>query len=501
MPALRACASGRVGRQIETFIDPAGDTACHDLDRPPEFGQPKGAARGAVAVRSGAIRHEQRIFRPLRKFGWYDLAVRQVDRPGHMPCFKKGGSTDIEQDKTPATLQRVMHIPAIGLEAKLRSKMLPGEFTRRGFYGNHIVGHGGSFPDFSGSPPFNWQLAQKTIYVKIMPNLNPASTTAANATPNGPLVVALVYDGLCTFEFGIAAEIFGLPRPEFDGDWYRFASCAVEPAPLRAAGGLSIQADGNTDLIDQADIIIVPGWKSADADVPHSLIERLVQAHQRGAQLVSICSGAFVLAATGLLDGRTATTHWRYADQLRARFPEVTVDEGSLYRLEDRIHTSAGSAAGIDLMLEIIRRDYGVNKANSVARRLVVPAQRSGGQAQFLERPVSARPGGTIAPFLEEVRNRLSDDWPIGSMAASCNMSSRTFQRRFVEAVGLTPGEWVNLERVEAAKDMLATGRDDMETVASRVGFASAHALRHHFRKRLGLSPTDYRALYQPAVA
>ncbi|WP_198338405.1 transcriptional regulator FtrA [Labrenzia sp. VG12] len=334
-----------------------------------------------------------------------------------------------------------------------------------------------------------------------MPNISVSAQLPPTTAPTGPLVVALVYDGLCTFEFGITAEIFGLTRPEFGNDWYRFASCAIEDGPLRAAGGLSISADQGIDALDHADIIVVPGWKSADANIPANLKDRLVIAHRRGARLVSICSGAFVLAATGLLDGKTATTHWRYAEQLRSRFPSITVDEASLYRLENRVSTSAGSAAGIDLMLEIIRRDYGPDKANSVARRLVVPAQRQGGQAQYLERPVSCRPESAIAPLLEDVRRRLSENWTIEGMAAGCHMSARTFQRRFIDAVGLTPGDWLTGERIEAAKEILITGRQDMETVAALVGFGSAHALRHHFRKRLGLSPTDYRHLFRSDVA
>ncbi|MCK7613596.1 transcriptional regulator FtrA [Roseibium sediminicola] len=334
-----------------------------------------------------------------------------------------------------------------------------------------------------------------------MPNRTNRISPGAEATLSGPLVVALIYDGLCTFEFGITAEIFGLSRPEFGSDWYRFASCAIEDGPLYAAGGLTITADHNPDLIGEADIVVVPGWRGSAAEVPAPLIDRLRRAHQRGAQLVSICSGAFVLAATGLLDGRSATTHWRYADELRRRFPAVTVDETSLYRLEDRIHTSAGSAAGIDLMMELIRRDYGADKANSVARRLVMPAHRSGGQAQFLERPIACRQGSAIAPLLEQVRGGLAESWTIQRMAALCHMSPRTFQRRFTEATGLAPGDWLTLERLEAAKDILSSGQDDMETVAALVGFGSAHALRHHFRQKIGLRPTDYRSLFQKGAA
>lgn len=310
---------------------------------------------------------------------------------------------------------------------------------------------------------------------------------------HGPLVVALIYDGLCTFEFGIAAEVFGLPRPEMGPGWYRFASAAIEPGPLKAHGGFSILPDGGPDLIEDADMIVVPGWKGAEVPVPQDLIERLRRAHHRGARLVSICSGAFVLAATGLLDGKTATTHWRYADALRSRFPAVQVDEASLYRDEGTIYTSAGSAAGIDLMIELVRRDFGPEAANSVARRIVLPAHRSGGQAQFLERPVATRRDTEIAPLFDLIRANLQRHWTIATMAKEARMSRRTFERRFGEATGQGPGEWLVDERVGAAKDLLVGSNRPMEDVAAAVGFGSAHALRHHFRERVRLSPSEYR--------
>ena len=206
--------------------------------------------------------------------------------------------------------------------------------------------------------------------------------------PRGPLVVALVYDGLCTFEFAIAAEIFGLRRPEMGPGWYRFAAAAIEPGPLRAQGGLRVEADGGIDLLRKADLVVVPGWKGATAPVPARLLRSLRQAHARGARLASICSGAFVIAATGLLDGKRIATHWRYAGTLAALHPRCHVDAQVLYAEEGRILTSAGSAAGIDLMLHVVRADFGTAAANSVARRLVVAAHRTGGQAQFIERPV-----------------------------------------------------------------------------------------------------------------
>jgi AraC family transcriptional regulator, transcriptional activator FtrA len=320
-----------------------------------------------------------------------------------------------------------------------------------------------------------------TIYVKIMPKLK------------NPLVVALLYDGLCTFEFGIAAEVFGLSRPEIGPNWYRFASCAIEAGPLRAHGGFSILPDGGLELLDQASLIVVPGWKGADVPVPNNLIEHLQMAHARGVRLASICSGAFVLAATGLLDGAVATTHWRYADAMRRQFPNVVVDETSLYRSDGTIFTSAGSAAGIDLMIEIVRSDFGPDAANSVARRMVMPAHRSGGQAQFLERPVPTRPNAEIGPLLDEVREQLDQRWTINKLANASNMSKRTFERRFVQATGQGPGEWLADERIEAAKDILIRSNRSIEEIAEAVGFGSAHALRHHFRRRMRLSPSDYR--------
>lgn len=312
----------------------------------------------------------------------------------------------------------------------------------------------------------------------------------------GPLVAALLYDGLCTFEFGVAAEIFGLSRPEMGPGWYRFTSCAIEPGPMRAHGGFSIVADGGFEAIDEADIIVVPGWRGVDQPVPGDLCQRLRAAHARGARLASLCSGAFVLAATGLLSGGTATTHWRYAETLRRLHPDITVDDTSLYRVHDRVCTAAGSAAGIDLLIEIVRQDFGPAAANSVARRLVMPAHRTGGQAQFLERPVAVREGLEIAPLLDRIRAELTTNWSVVRMARETHMSVRTFLRRFSEATGQTPGDWLAAERVNEAKRLLCRGRASMETIAMAVGFGSAHTLRHHFRSKVGLSPGDYRARF-----
>ena len=324
------------------------------------------------------------------------------------------------------------------------------------------------------------------------------SNEVPRAASGGPRVVVPVYDGLCTFEFSIVAEVFGLERPEMGPQWYRFASAAIEPGLLRAHGGLRVQAEGGIELLDTADLIVMAGWKGADVPVPEALAARLRAAWQRGATLASICSGAFVLAATGLLDGRRAATHWRYARRLAERHPAIEVDADVLYVGADRLYTSAGSAAGIDLMLHLVRRDFGSEAANSVARRLVMPAHRQGGQAQFIERPVARQREGRLAALLDHLRSHLQDDWDVARMAAHLAISKRTFLRRFAEATGSSPAEWLAATRLDEARRLLEQGSEPIEHVASRVGFGSVQVLRSHFRRTLGVSPRAYRASFRP---
>lgn len=315
--------------------------------------------------------------------------------------------------------------------------------------------------------------------------------------PPSPLVVALAYDGLCTFEFGVAVELFGLPRPELGPGWYRFAVAALDPGPLRAMGGIRVVADGGLALLDDASIIVIPGWRGAREAVPAVLTEALRRADARGARILSICSGAFVLAAAGLLNGRRATTHWRYAATLADLYPDIRVEPGVLYVDEGNILTSAGSAAGIDLGLHLIRRDFGPEAANSVARRLVVPPHREGGQAQFIETPVpTAREGARLGPLLDHLRERLEEEHSLASMAERAGMSLRTFLRRFNALTGRTPGDWLLSERLARARALLESG-EAVEEVATRAGFGSAATLRHHFRRKLGISPASYRARFR----
>ncbi len=238
------------------------------------------------------------------------------------------------------------------------------------------------------------------------------------------------------------------------------------------------------------------GWKGAEVPVPEALAQQLRAAWERGARLASICSGAFVLAATGLLNGRRAATHWRYAEALRQRHPVIDVDASVLFVEEERIFTSAGSAAGIDLMLHLVRQDFGVEAANSVARRLVMPPHRGGGQAQYIERPVPLDAAKRLNGVLERVRADLGASWSVARMAEAAVMSPRTFLRRFTEATAQAPGQWLIAERVAEAQRLLEGTELPMERIAAVVGFGSVQALRQHFRAQLGLAPREYRASF-----
>ncbi len=309
-----------------------------------------------------------------------------------------------------------------------------------------------------------------------------------------PRVVALAYDGLCTFEFGVAVEIFGLPRPEMGENWYRFSVASVDGGELRATGGIRMVADGDLSLLQEADLIIVPGWRGVESPVPSALCVALQQAQQRGCHLLSICSGVFVLAAAGLLNGQRATTHWRYTQTLKSRFPRINVVEDVLYQDEGQLLTSAGSAAGIDLCLHVVRRDYGMEAANQVARRLVIPPHRDGSQTQQLSRPVAQlRESQRLGQLFDYLHQHLTLGHTVGSLAQRVGMSQRTFLRRFQEATGTTPARWLLNERLTRAKEFLENSRLSIDRIAEQTGFGNTATLRHHFRQHFALSPAQYR--------
>jgi AraC family transcriptional regulator, transcriptional activator FtrA len=306
-------------------------------------------------------------------------------------------------------------------------------------------------------------------------------------------VVALAYDGLCTFEFGCVVELFALERPELGVEWYDFAVCSAERGPLRAAGGIEIRVPNSLALLNHADTIVIPGWRNADEVPPPALLRRIRAAYERGARLCTICSGVFVLAAAGILEGRTVTTHWRYAERLSKRYPGVTVEPNSLYIDSGQVLTSAGSAAGLDMLLHLVRLDYGAKVANQVAQRLVIPPHREGGQAQYLPRPMPQDERNRLSKLIDWVRSHPAQDHTLRTLARRASMSPRTLQRQFQETVGFGPYEWLIRERVSLAKDLLQTGRHSLPHVAEAVGFNSQETFRRHFRRLAGTSPATYR--------
>jgi AraC family transcriptional activator FtrA len=254
-----------------------------------------------------------------------------------------------------------------------------------------------------------------------------------------------------------------------------------------------VACDAGLSRLAQAGTIVIPGWKSPYETPPKQLIEILRRAYARGTRLISICSGVFVLAATGLLNGKRATTHWRYVDALRSRYPEISVEPDVLYIDEGAILTSAGSAAGIDLCLHVVRCDFGAEIANQVARRLVTPPHREGGQAQFIEAPIRNLSTGDLSPLLRWLESNLHRKLSVDLLAKRVGMSSRTFARQFRRQTGTTPHHWLMHLRLLRAQRHLERTNDTIDQVAEAVGWQTAATLRQQFAKHLGTTPTSYR--------
>jgi len=313
-------------------------------------------------------------------------------------------------------------------------------------------------------------------------------------------VACLAFPGLAPFELGVAAEVFALPRPELDvAWWYEFALCAERPGPMAVVGGFTVVAPHGLEAIERADTVIVPGVLDPHDDPPAAVLNALRAAHARGARVLSICSGAFALAATGLLDGIEAATHWRYAALLQERFPAVRANADVLYLDAGRVLTSAGTAAGIDLCLHLVRSDHGAEVANRVARRMVVAAHRDGGQAQFIERPVPrAEAGDPVGRAIAHALAHLGERLTVADLARTAHLSPRQLERRFRESTSTSPGRWLIGQRVQASLPMLESGGPSVEDVAGAVGFTPA-GFRRHFRARLGISPSAYRQRFRAA--
>lgn len=306
-------------------------------------------------------------------------------------------------------------------------------------------------------------------------------------------VVAVVGDTVAAFELGVLSEVFGLDRTADGLPGYSFAVAAVEPGLIATTSGFAVQVDHGLDRLRSADLIAVPSWTTREVAPPADLVAALHAAVVRGARVMSVCSGAFLLAAAGLLDGRRAATHWRYAPDLAERFPTIEVDPDVLYVDEGSVITSAGTAAAIDACLHLVRSEHGATVANALSRRMVVAPHRSGGQAQFIESAVAASAPDDMGDLLAWMRAHLADPLTVPRLAARAVMSPRTFARRFGAATGTTPHQWLLDQRLQEAEHLLESTDLSVDEVARRSGLGSPDTLRHHFALRRRTSPQAYR--------
>jgi AraC family transcriptional regulator, transcriptional activator FtrA len=315
-------------------------------------------------------------------------------------------------------------------------------------------------------------------------------------------VALVVFDRISPFEMAVPCEVFGTDRSDMGLPNYRFLVCAAEEGLLRTDAGFGIVAPYGLDGLCEAQTVVVPAWRDVEEAPPADLVEALRQSYGCGARIVSLCSGAFVLAAAGLLDGRRATTHWMYAGTLAERFPAVDVDPNVLYIDQGQILTSAGTAAGIDLCLHLVRLDHGAEVANAFARRMVVPPHRYGGQAQYVRMPVAESLGeGPLRETLAWASANLDEPLTVSDMARHARMSARTFARRFREVTGTTPLRWVLNQRILAAQRRLESSEDPVERIAQDCGFGTGATLRFHFGREVGVSPTRYRGTFKQDTA
>lgn len=309
------------------------------------------------------------------------------------------------------------------------------------------------------------------------------------------VVATVLGRGTTPFELAVTAEVFGEDRPEFGPDWYewRLVTSSAGSVPTR---GFTIEAPfGLDDMADADTIIVVPTVERVHEP---ALLDALRAAHARGARLISLCTGAFVLAAAGLLDGRRATTHWMHADELARTYPAVDVDPAVLYVDDGDILTSAGTAASIDLCLHLVRIDHGAEVANQLARRMVVPPHRDGGQAQFVDHPIDRRPGRDLfTETLDWAVEHLDRPITVDELAERSAMSPRTFARQFVDSAGTTPHQWLITQRVQVAQRMLESTDHSIEFIADRCGFGTATNLRNHFQRLVTTTPSRYRRTFR----
>jgi AraC family transcriptional activator FtrA len=309
-------------------------------------------------------------------------------------------------------------------------------------------------------------------------------------------VTLALTSGMPVFEASVPCEVFGIDRPDLVSPWYRFSVVGLGEGPVRIGPGFLFPATDDPGALAHADTVIVPACADVHDDPPEQLVAAVRAAHERGARLVSLCSGAFILAAAGVLDGRRATTHWMHAAELARRYPSVHVDPSVLYVDEGNVITSAGTAAGIDACLHVVRIDHGAAVAADLARRLVTPPHRQGGQAQYA-RGTATADDDWLAPLMEWANAQLGAPLTIADVAAQAGLSVRALERRFTRTIGTSPLHWLLLQRVRRAQEMLETTSAPIETVATACGFGTATNMRAHFKKHTGVAPAAYRRTFQ----
>ncbi|MFF4399267.1 GlxA family transcriptional regulator [Streptomyces sp. NPDC001480] len=311
-------------------------------------------------------------------------------------------------------------------------------------------------------------------------------------------VTAVLLDGVHPFELGVVCEVFGIDRSDEGLPVYDFAVASAEGPTLGTGCGFTLSTPYGLERLDDADLIAVPaGDTYMSREYPPALLDALRRAVERGARVLSVCSGVFLLGAAGLLDGRRCAVHWRHSDELARRFPRAVVEPDVLYVDEDPVITSAGTAAGIDACLHIVRKEQGPEVANKIARRMVVPPHRDGGQAQYIERPLPKSSCDTVGEVLAWMEQHLDEEVTVEQLAARAHMAPRTFARRFQQETGTTPYRWILRQRVLLAQELLEGTDETMDAIAWRTGFGTAAALRHQFVRALGTTPNAYRRAFR----
>jgi transcriptional regulator GlxA family with amidase domain len=313
-------------------------------------------------------------------------------------------------------------------------------------------------------------------------------------------VAVVLIDDFATFEFGVLCEVFGIDRTDDGVPPIEFRVCAERPGqPLTTSVGVRVVPDLGLDALVGADLVALPAYTIRD-EYPAEVLAAVRAAAARGSTLLTVCSGAFLLGAAGLLDGRRCTTHWRHADEFAKRFPAAQLDPDVLFVDDGDIVTSAGTAAGIDACLHLVRRELGTGPANAIARRMVVPPQREGGQRQFVDLPIPECTGDSLQPVLAWMVEHLGDDHTVADLARRASLAERTFARRFVAETGTTPHRWLTMQRVLHARRLLEETQLGIDDIAQAAGFGTGALLRHHFHRVVGVAPHDYRRTFAPTT-